>query len=296
MSGPTTDETAVEPSSKFPAKPPVASPGRLHRLWLYGRDTVTSSTRTTGRALKLFVESATYMVGDLLTGRFPLSECLRQMLFIIRVTALPAILVSIPFGVIVSVQVGSLSQQVGASSMAGAAGGLGVIRQGSPMVSALLLGGAAGSAIAADLGARTIREEFDAMRTMGIDPARNIVAPRLLAMLLLAPMLCILIIFMGIGVGYVITVSFQDGVPGSYMASFAAFATVSDLMIAIGKSVIFGVVIVIVACQRGIEATSGPRGVASAVNAAVVIGVIAAFVLNVIITQIVAMFLPAKIG
>lgn len=273
-----------------------SEPGLVQRLWTYGFDTAMTSTRTTGRSLKLFVESTGYMIGDILTGRFDWAECFKQMLFIIRVTALPAVLVSIPFGVIVSVQVSSLSQQVGASSMAGAAGGLGVIRQGSPMVSALLLGGAAGSAIAADLGARTIREEFDAMRTMGIDPSRSIVAPRLLAMLVLAPMLCILIIFMGIGVGYVINVSFQDGVPGSYMSSFAAFATLSDLVIALAKSLVFGIVIVVVACQRGIEATSGPRGVASAVNAAVVIGVIAAFVLNVIITQIVSMFLPARIG
>ncbi|WP_341257012.1 ABC transporter permease [Gordonia malaquae] len=285
----------VDPKTATSA-PPQLSPSSIRRLRSYVIETVSSSTRTTGRALKLFAESAAYVVGDIVTGRFHWAECLKQMLFIIRVTALPAILVSIPFGVIVSVQVSSLTQQVGASSMAGAAGGLGVIRQGSPMVSALLLGGAAGSAIAADLGARTIREELDAMRTMGIDPSRNLVAPRLLAMMLIAPMLCVLIIFMGIGVGYVITVSFQDGVPGSYMASFAAFATVTDLVIALVKALIFGLVIVVVACQRGMEASSGPRGVASAVNAAVVIGVIAAFVLNVIITQSVAMFFPARIG
>lgn len=275
---------------------PSRRPSLPVRLWRYATTTTVTSTKTTGRALKLFVESSAYVIGDIVTGRFHWSECLKQMLFIIRVTALPAILVSIPFGVIVSVQVSSLTQQVGASSMAGAAGGLGVIRQGSPMVSALLLGGAAGSAIAADLGARTIREELDAMRTMGIDPARSLVAPRLLAMVLIAPMLCVLIVFMGIGVGYVITVAFQDGVPGSYMASFAAFATVTDLVIALGKALVFGLVIVIVACQRGMEASSGPRGVASSVNAAVVIGVIAAFVLNVIMTQIVSMFIPAQIG
>lgn len=274
----------------------VQRPRIIRRLWDYGFDAARTSTGTTGRVLKLFVEASTYTVGDMLIGRFRWRECLRQMLFIIRVTALPAVLVAIPFGVIVSVQVSSLTQQVGASSMAGAAGGLGVIRQGSPMVSALLLGGAAGSAIAADLGARTIREEFDAMRTMGIDPARNVVPPRLVAMMLLAPMLCVLIIFMGIGVGYVIAVTFQDGVPGSYMASFAAFARVSDLVVALVKALIFSIVIVVVACQRGIEATSGPRGVASAVNAAVVVGVISAFVLNVIITQLVAIFIPVRIG
>ncbi|WP_419217219.1 MlaE family ABC transporter permease [Gordonia sp. CPCC 205333] len=266
------------------------------RVVKYQLDATKSAIATTGRALKLFVEALVYTVGDTLALRFPWAETAAQAWFIIRVTAVPAVLVSIPFGVIVSVQVSSLSQQVGATSMAGAAGGLGVIRQGSPMVSALLLGGAAGSAIAADLGARTIREEFDAMRTMGIDPARRIVAPRMIAMMLLSPMLCVLIIFMGVGVGYAITIMFQNGVPGSYLASFAAFATVSDLVVALAKALIFGVVIVIVACQRGLEASSGPRGVASAVNAAVVIGVISAFVLNVIITQLVSMFLPARIG
>ena len=266
------------------------------RTLRWGIDLGLSATRTVGRALRLGLDASVYLVVDTARLRHPLRETLLQAWFIVSVTAFPAVLVSIPFGVIVSVQVGSLTQQVGATSIAGAAGGLGVIRQGAPIVAALLLGGAAGSAIAADLGARTIRDEIDAMRTMGIDPVRRLVAPRLAAMAAIAPLLCLVIVFMGVGTGYLINVGAQGGTPGSYLSSFASFATVSDLFVAIAKSILFGVIVVIVACQRGLEATHGPKGVANAVNAAVVIGVMAAFGVNLVITQLVSMFMPTRIG
>ncbi|UGT45692.1 ABC transporter permease [Nocardia yamanashiensis] len=257
---------------------------------------VLSGLRTFGRTLQLAVAAFRYLVLDIVKLRHPWRETLQQGWFIVSVTAIPAVLVAVPFGVIVAVQVGSLTQQVGASSVSGAAGGLGVIRQGAPMVTALLLGGAAGSAIASDLGARTIRDEVDALRTMGIDPIRRLVAPRLAAMIALTPLLCMLIIFMGVFTGYVIAVGFQGVTPGSYLSAFAAFAKMSDLAVAIVKSIIFGVIVLIVSCQRGLEATSGPKGVANAVNAAVVIGVIAAFGVNLVITQLVSMFIPTQVG
>ncbi|WP_169814859.1 MlaE family ABC transporter permease [Nocardia crassostreae] len=257
---------------------------------------VLSGLRTFGRTLKLGVAAFRYLFIDLVGLKHPWRDTLQQGWFIVSVTAIPAVLVAVPFGVIVAVQVGSLTQQVGASSVSGAAGGLGVIRQGAPMVTALLLGGAAGSAIASDLGARTIRDEVDALRTMGIDPVRRLVAPRLAAMITLTPLLCMLIIFMGVFTGYVIAVGFQGVTPGSYLSAFAAFAKMSDLGVAIVKSIIFGVIVLIVACQRGLEATHGPKGVANAVNAAVVIGVIAAFGVNLVITQLVSMFLPTQVG
>ncbi|WP_442790076.1 MlaE family ABC transporter permease [Nocardia sp. CDC160] len=257
---------------------------------------VLSGLRTFGRTIQLAIAAFRYLVVDIVKLRHPWRDTLQQGWFIVSVTAIPAVLVSVPFGVIVAVQVGSLTQQVGASSVSGAAGGLGVIRQGAPMVTALLLGGAAGSAIASDLGARTIRDEVDALRVMGIDPVRRLVAPRLAAMIALTPLLCMLIIFMGVFTGYVIAVGFQGVTPGSYLSAFAAFAKMSDLWVAIVKALIFGVIVLIVSCQRGLEATAGPRGVANAVNAAVVIGVIAAFGVNLVITQLVSMFIPTQVG
>lgn len=268
----------------------------VERFVEYALTLSLTGLRTFGRSLQLAASSIRYLVVDVVRLRHPWRETVVQCWFIATVTAIPAVLVSVPFGVIVSVQVGSLTQQVGASSVAGAAGGLGVIRQGAPIVAALLLGGAAGSAVAADLGARTVREEIEALRTMGIDPSRRLVAPRLAAMAILAPLLCMLIIFMGLSAGYFINVVFQGGTPGSYISSFSSFASLTDLYVALAKSTIFGVIVIVVACQRGLEAKGGPKGVADAVNASVVIGVVAAFGVNLVLTQLVSMFLPTKVG
>jgi phospholipid/cholesterol/gamma-HCH transport system permease protein len=267
----------------------------LSRPLRFGVKQTDSSLQTLGRFLDLALQSAAFLVTDLARLRHPWRDTINQAWFIVSVTAIPALLVSIPFGVIVAVQVGSLIEQVGASSVSGAAGGLGVIRQGAPIVAALLLGGAAGSAVTTDLGARTVREEVDALRVMGINPVRRLVAPRLAAIVFVAPVLCFFIIFVGLAAGYLVNVGFQGGVPGSYIASFASFASVADVVVALCKTWLFGAVVIVVACQRGLEARGGARGVADAVNAAVVIGVVAVFVLNLVITQLVSMFMPARV-
>lgn len=266
------------------------------RLVRFAVTFVDNGLKTFGRTVMLGVTSTVILVVDLVRLRHPWRETISQSWFIVSVTAIPAVLVAVPFGVIVSVQVGSITQQVGATSLSGAAAGLGVIRQGAPLVTALLLGGAAGSAIASDLAARTVRDEIGAMEVMGIDPRRRLVAPRLAAILLIAPLLCLLVIFMGLGAGYFINVSFQGGTAGSYLGSFSGFTSTGDLIVAIVKSLLFSVTVLVVACQRGLDATGGPKGVANAVNASVVIGIIAAFILNLVVTQMVTMFMPTRIG
>lgn len=289
--------------ASHPAEVPVGSPSvgargnsLLSRPLRRFVSRFDSSLQTLGRFFELGAQAFGYLIVDLIRLRHPWRDTLNQAWFIISITAIPALLVSIPFGVIVAVQVGNFIQQVGASSVSGAAGGLGVIRQGAPIVAALLLGGAAGSAVATDLGARTIREEVDALRVMGVDPVQRLVTPRLAAIVFVAPVLCSFIIFMGLAAGYAINVGFQSGTPGSYIASFASFASVSDVVVAVIKTWLFGVVVILVACQRGLEAKGGARGVADAVNAAVVIGVVAVFILNLIITQGVSMSMPLRMG
>src|SRR5690606_16104684 len=143
-------------------------------------------------------QAARIGTADAIRMRFRTHETLEQAWFLITVTAVPSVLMAIPFGVIVSTQVGNIVSELGADSMIGAAGGLGVIKQGAPLATAMMLGGAGAAAIASDLGAQTIREEVDAMRVMGIDPVQRVVVPRIAAMLLVAPLLNVLIIAVGI--------------------------------------------------------------------------------------------------
>jgi len=160
------------------------------------------------------------------------------------------LLVAIPFGVIISIQIGSIAQQVGASSFIGAVSGRGVIRQGAPIVTSLLLAGAVGSAVCSDLGARAIREEIDALEAMGIPPVQRLVAPRILAITLVGVLLCGLVAFIGVLTAYLFNVFGQEGTPGSYIASFASFAEPEDLLLAMVKALIFGVLVAVVACYK----------------------------------------------
>ncbi|WP_431965502.1 MlaE family ABC transporter permease [Nocardia sp. bgisy134] len=278
------------------AAPTVADGGAIRIARENVTGTAVSSVRTFGRAVDLGIESVRGAVSDLIGLRFQWQEMLRQAWYLVTVTALPAVLMAVPFGVVVSVQVGNLIHQLGADSMIGAAGGLGVIQQGAPIATGLLLGGAGASAIAADLGARTVREEIDALRTMGISPVHRLVIPRVVAMLFVAPLLNVLIIFVGVVSGYAVAISAQNVTPGSYWATFGSFAVVADVWISLAKAMLFGFLVVIIACQRGLEAKGGPRGVADGVNAAVVISVASIIVVNLVITQIVTMFLPLRVA
>ncbi|MEU1204983.1 ABC transporter permease [Nocardia sp. NPDC005825] len=257
---------------------------------------MVSAVRTLGRLVDLSGQAIGGAVVDIVRLRFSWPEALRQSWFFVTATAIPAVLMAIPFGVIVSVQVGTLIHQLGADSLLGATGGLGVIKQGAPTATGLLLGGAAASAIAADLGARTIRDEIDALRVMGVDPVRRLVIPRLVAMVFVAPLVNILIMFVGIAAGYLVAVTAQGVTSGSYWLTFGSFTVLGDVLVSLGKSVLFGLIVVLVACQRGLEAKGGPRGVADGVNAAVVLSVLGIVLLNVALTQLTTMFLPVRLA
>ncbi|WP_280382690.1 ABC transporter permease [Nocardia wallacei] len=252
--------------------------------------------RTFGRAVRMAEQAVLGTVTDLVRGRMRWRDAIAQGWWLVTVTAIPAILMAIPFGVIVSVQVGNLIRSLGADSLLGATGGLGVIKQGAPLATGFLLGGAGAAAIAADLGSRTIREEIDALNTMGISPVHRLVIPRLVGMLLVAPLLNVLIIFVGVIAGYAVAVGGQNVTPGSYWATFGSFTTLADVWVSLAKATIFGLLVVVIACQRGLEARGGPRGVADAVNAAVVLSIVAIVVVNLVITQITALFLPTRLA
>ena len=109
--------------------------------------------RQTGRLYALGLE----VVRQTFRRPFQVRELIEQFWFIASVSLLPAALVSIPFGAVIALHLGSLTQQIGAQSFTGAASVLAIIQQASPVVTALLIAGAGGSAMCADLGARTIR-------------------------------------------------------------------------------------------------------------------------------------------
>jgi phospholipid/cholesterol/gamma-HCH transport system permease protein len=225
---------------------------------------------------------------------FQVREFVQQAWFISSVSILPAALVSIPFGAVIALQLGSLVRQLGAQSFTGAASVLAVVREAGPIVTALVIAGAGGSAICADLGSRKIREELDAMRVLGIDPIHRLVVPRVLASMLVAVLLNGLVNVVGVAGGYFFTVVLQGGTPGAYLASFQALGQVPDLITGEIKALVFGAVAALVASYKGMTARGGPKGVGEAVNQSVVITFMLLFALNFVITAIYFSVVPQK--
>ncbi|MGW0248470.1 MlaE family ABC transporter permease [Nocardia goodfellowii] len=284
---------------KPPTTGPAPEPSELAKitasiggLW---RRHPQRSLETLGRQVDLGREALRQLVVSMVRRRFPYQEFIKQCAFMASVSAVPTVLVAIPIAVVVSIQIGALVNQVGATTFIGAVAGLGIIRQGAPLVTSLMIAGAVGSAICADLGSRTIREEIDAMMVMGVDPVRRLVAPRLAAAVLVSMLLCGFIVFVGFATAYMFNVYAQSGTPGSFMSSFASFAVANDLAVALLKAAIFGALTAIIACDIGLHAHGGPGGVANAVNSAVVSSALMLFATNIILTQLYNTLFPTKV-
>ncbi|MGC4963151.1 MlaE family ABC transporter permease [Gordonia sp. DT101] len=258
----------------------------------YVRRHPRASLETVGGQFVLGIRAVQHLIVDLLTLRFPVKEFIRQATFMASASALPTIFVAIPIGMTLSIQFALLAGQVGATSLAGAASGLAVIRQGAPMVSALLMASAAGSAVCADLGSRKIRDEIDAMEVMGLSVIRRLVVPRLAAAILVSTTLTGVVCFVGFLSGYLFNTFVQNGTPGTFVTTFASFATLSDFYLTIVKSIVFGAIVAIVACQKGLTTRGGPAGVANSVNATVVASIILLMLVNVGFTQMYVLLFP----
>ncbi len=225
---------------------------------------------------------------------FQWREFIEQAWFIASVSILPAALVAIPFGAVVALQTGSLIKQLGAEGFTGATSVLATVQQAAPVVTALIISGAAGAAVAADLGSRTIREEIDAMEVLGIDPIQRLVVPRVLGMMLVALLLNGLVAVVGIAGGYYFNVALQGGTPGAYLASFSALAQLPDLWIGEIKALIFGLLAGVIAAYKGLHPKGGPKGVGEAVNQSVVISFLVLFFVNLLLTLVYLQVVPAK--
>ncbi len=249
-----------------------------------------AGVRQSGRLFALFLD-----VGRLTFRRpFQFREFIQQAWFIASVTILPTALVAIPFGAVIALQLGNLTRQLGAQSFTGAASVLAIIREASPIVCALLIAGAGGSAICADLGSRKIRDEIDAMEVLGISAVQRLVVPRVLACMVVAMALNGVVSVVGVGGGYFFNVVLQNGTPGAYLASFSALAQIQNLWAGEIKALIFGAIAAIVAAYKGLNAGGSPKGVGDAVNQSVVVTFLLLFFVNFVMTAVYLQIVPAK--
>jgi phospholipid/cholesterol/gamma-HCH transport system permease protein len=159
------------------------------------------------------------------------------------------------------------------------------IRWIGPVVTAVVVGGVAGTAITADLGARKIREELDALQVLGVDPIKNLVVPRFLALMIVTALLDIFAIVFGLTAGIVAELIYHQSL-GGFFATLFSNAAVTDLWGSVLMCTIFGAIIAVVCCYKGMTASGGAAGVGRAVNQAVVISLVGVFAFSYVFTAI----------
>jgi len=222
-------------------------------------------------------------------------EWLEQCWFLARVTTLPVMLIAIPLGATISLQVGQLARQLGAQSATGSAVVLAIVREVAPVATALLISGAGGSAMSSDLGSRRIRDELSAMQVMGVNPIYRLVTPRLWASSTVGVLLVSLVIFSGVAGGYFFNVVLQGVTPGAYFEGATSLLQPTDLLASLFKAWIFGFIAAMVATYKGMNCDLGPAGVGRAVNQSVVLTFLLIFAANYVITTIYFVLVPSKI-
>lgn len=222
-------------------------------------------------------------------------EWLEQCWFLVKVTTLPVLLIAIPLGATISLQVGQLARQLGAQSATGSAVVLAIVREVAPVCTALLISGAGGSAISSDLGSRRIRDELNAMSVMGINPIYRLVTPRLWAASTVGVLLVSLVVLSGVSGGYFFNVVLQGVTPGAYFEGATSLLQLPDLLQALFKAWIFGFIAAIVASYKGLNCDKGPAGVGRAVNQAVVLTFVLIFAANYVLTTLYFVLVPQKI-
>ncbi|HWT47036.1 MAG TPA: ABC transporter permease [Mycobacterium sp.] len=248
--------------------------------------TLSASAARPMRAVGEFFVMALATMSLIPRRPFAWREFLLQAWFVARVSILPTLMLSIPFTVIGTFILNILLIEFGAADVSGTATSLGVVTQVGPIVTVLVVAGAGATAMCADLGARTIREELDALRVMGINPIQALVAPRVLAATAVSLLLSGVVIVTGLVGGFFFSVFIQHVTPGAFVASMTVLTGLPEVCVALVKAALFGFMASLIACYKGISVGGGPAGVGNAVNETVVYAFLSLFVINVIATAI----------
>jgi phospholipid/cholesterol/gamma-HCH transport system permease protein len=197
-------------------------------------------------------------------------EAVDQAWILIKRCVIPTAISVFVFGYgPVGVEGGTFLRAVGQIDRLGGLYSVGAVREYVPWVTGMVVAGVAGTAITADLGARRVREELDALAVIGVDAVRALVAPRILALMLLLPLMNLVGLVFASLAGIVVELA-DHGTFAGYFASFSAGFSPVDMAANVLKTAAFGFLVGIVCCYRGLTAKGGSEGVGRAVNVAIV--------------------------
>jgi phospholipid/cholesterol/gamma-HCH transport system permease protein len=189
-------------------------------------------------------------------------------------------------GAVLALQSGMTLDQFGARSVVGRLISASMVKELGPVLTALMVTGRVGSGIAAELGSMAVTDQLNALRALGTDPIRKLAVPRVLAGLIMVPILTVISDFVGILGAWVITVTQLRVASSVYWNSIIDALYIQDVWMGLVKPVFLGFAIVSIACHVGMRTTGGTQGVGKSTTQAVVAGSVAVLVLDFIITKL----------
>jgi len=189
----------------------------------------------------------------------------------VGVNSIPVVvLTSLAVSMVFAVQLAFGFRQFQAEGLASQVEGLAVCRELAPVITGLMLAGRIGSAMAAELGTMQVTEQIDALECLATDPIQYLFVPRLLAAIVVVPLLTVVSVYVGYWGGYLILVGVEGQSAYVYGNEFYKLLAFKDLRIAIYKAFVFGMIIALVGCWKGYRTTGGAEGVGNAPTSSVV--------------------------
>ena len=216
---------------------------------------------------------------------YRIRETIRQMQFVGVKSFFVVSLTGTFTGMVLALQTYHAFHTFGAEAMVGATVALSMSRELGPVLSALMVTARAGSAMAAQLGTMRVTEQIDAMQTMAVDPIEYLFAPRIVASLIMLPILTVYFDFLGIVGGYFVGVNYLHISPGPFMNSIIQFTDYVDLTDGLIKSFFFGLILSVISCYKGYTAGKGAEGVGTATTEAVVLSAVLILVSDYFLTD-----------
>ncbi len=218
---------------------------------------------------------------------FGMGELVRQINQIGMRSVTIALLTSGFSAMVITVQFAVQLSRFGAKTWVGSVVGVTLARELGPVMTALVVGGRVGAGIAAELGSMAVTDQLDAIRVLGADPIKKLVVPRVLASMIVLPLMTSMAVVLGV-VGGALIASIDAGVSFAHFYNSAWHATtMNDFLSGLGKTVFFGFNIAIVSCQLGLHTRGGTAGVGSATTRAVVVTSVVTLIGDFLLTKLI---------
>jgi len=220
------------------------------------------------------------VIKDIFRGKINLELVYEQMVKI-GIESIPLALITALFvGMVFAIQIAGEFVKFGAGNYVGGVMGIGIARELGPAITGIVIAARVAASITAEIGTMQVKEQIDALRALGANPIRYLIIPRFISAIFMLPLLTIFADIVGLFGGYIVAIYLGTINPAEYMETAQNLLEMWDIVGGLIKTAIFGLLIALIACYKGMRTKGGARGVGEATTSSVVTSLITLFIVN----------------